>query len=175
MEIPAAGTPTPPPPAAASHSRRRPRPGNRAQRGPQLASQGNERRLQRGRPPDNHHPDLGRSRVPARTVRLAQTASRTVALDRVLDLAAHGESDASRLGRFPPEHDERRPIDPSAPLEERLEFSAAGQPLASREATRYTVSRLRPLARRRLSTLRPPLVLMRARKPCVFARRRRFG
>jgi hypothetical protein len=37
------------------------------------------------------------------------------------------------------------------------------------------VSRLRPLARRRLSTLRPPFVVMRARNPCVFARRRRFG
>ena len=33
-----------------------------------------------------------------------------------------------------------------------------------------TVSRLRPLARRRFSTRRPFLVLIRTRKPCVFAR-----
>ena len=31
-----------------------------------------------------------------------------------------------------------------------------------------TVNRWRPLARRRLKTLRPPLVAMRARKPCVL-------
>ena len=37
------------------------------------------------------------------------------------------------------------------------------------------VSRRRPLARRRFSTLRPPFVDMRSRNPCVFARRRRFG
>ena len=35
--------------------------------------------------------------------------------------------------------------------------------------------RARPLARRALSTARPPRVLMRARKPCVLARRRAFG
>ena len=36
-------------------------------------------------------------------------------------------------------------------------------------------SRLRPLARRRLSTLRPPGVAIRARKPCVRLRRRLWG
>jgi hypothetical protein len=34
---------------------------------------------------------------------------------------------------------------------------------------------LRPLARRRFRTSRPFLVAMRARKPCVFARRRLLG
>jgi hypothetical protein len=38
-----------------------------------------------------------------------------------------------------------------------------------------TVSRLRPLARRRFSTRRPFLVAIRVRNPCVFARWRRFG
>ena len=172
---PAAGTPTPRLPASADRSRRRPWPGDRAQSGPQLTRQGGKGRLQHGRPPDDHHPGLRGSGIPACTVRLAQPAPSTVALDGVLDLAAHGESNARRLGRFPPQHDERRAIDPAASLEERLEFSAGGQPLASGEATRYTVSRLRPLARRRLSTLRPPFVLMRSRNPWVFARRRRFG
>ena len=38
-----------------------------------------------------------------------------------------------------------------------------------------TVSRLRPLARRRFNTRRPFFVLIRTRKPCVRLRRRRFG
>lgn len=38
-----------------------------------------------------------------------------------------------------------------------------------------TVSRLRPLARRRLRTSRPFLVLMRTRKPCVRLRRLLLG
>src|SRR5437773_9730217 len=59
--------------------------------------------------------------------------------------------------------------------EERLNFGAGGQPLTARKSAGYTVSRLRPFARRRLSTFRPPFVFMRSRKPCVLARRRRFG
>ena len=38
-----------------------------------------------------------------------------------------------------------------------------------------TVRRFRPLARRRLSTIRPFLVDIRTRNPCVFFRRRTFG
>ena len=143
---------------------------------PQLAGQRGEGRTS-ARPAGRRSPTpaCGGRRLAAGPVRLAQPAPGTVALHGVLDLAAHGESNARRLGRFPPQHDERRAIDPAASLEERLEFSAGGQPLASGEATRYTVSRLRPLARRRLSTLRPPFVVIRSRKPWVFARRRRFG
>ena len=151
-------------------------PGIARQRRPQLTRQG--RRTAPSAPPAGRRsPSLacGGRGIAAGAVRLAQPPPRTVALHGVLELAAHGESDARRLGRFPPQHDERRSIDPPASLEERLEFSAGGQPLASGEATRYTVSRLRPFARRRLSTFRPPFVFMRSRKPCVFARRRRFG
>jgi len=39
----------------------------------------------------------------------------------------------------------------------------------------HTVRRLRPLARRRLSTARPALVDIRTRNPCVFFRLRLFG
>jgi hypothetical protein len=39
----------------------------------------------------------------------------------------------------------------------------------------FTETRFRPLARRRASTARPPLVLIRTRNPCVLERRRRFG
>src|SRR4030095_2056433 len=38
-----------------------------------------------------------------------------------------------------------------------------------------TVRRLRPLARRRFSTIRPFLVDIRTRNPCAFFRRREFG
>jgi hypothetical protein len=38
-----------------------------------------------------------------------------------------------------------------------------------------TVRRRRPFARRRLSTRRPPGVLILTRKPCVFLRCRLFG
>jgi hypothetical protein len=38
-----------------------------------------------------------------------------------------------------------------------------------------TVSRFRPFARRRFSTIRPFFVLILTRKPCVRRRRRRLG
>ena len=95
----------------------------------------------------------------------AQSPARTIALDGEPQLATHGETDARGFGRFSPEHDERRTVDPLAPLEERLEFGAGDQSLASREATAQTVSRLRPFARRRFNTLRPPFVFMRSRNP----------
>lgn len=39
----------------------------------------------------------------------------------------------------------------------------------------FTETRLRPFARRREITARPPLVFIRVRNPCVFERRRRLG
>jgi hypothetical protein len=58
-----------------------------------------------------------------------QPSARTVAVDRQTNLTTHGESNACRIGGFAPEYDERRTIDALAPLEQRLEFSAGGQPL----------------------------------------------
>jgi hypothetical protein len=58
-----------------------------------------------------------------------------------------------------------------------LERADAAKPVAGiaaalrRRNERQTVSLARPLARRADSTLRPPTVLMRARNPCVRARR----
>jgi hypothetical protein len=46
---------------------------------------------------------------------------------------------------------------------------------AARDQFEDTVSRFRPLARRRLRTSRPFFVLIRTRKPCVRRRRRLFG
>ena len=152
-----------------------PRAGNRGERATHLAEQRPERCQKRGRPPD-HHERRARGRgSTCRAIGLAQPSAHAVAGDRQADLPTHGESDACRIGGFAPEYDERRTIDALAPLEQRLEFSAGSQSLTARKAARQTVSRLRPFARRRLSTLRPPFVFMRSRKPCVFARRRRFG
>jgi hypothetical protein len=46
---------------------------------------------------------------------------------------------------------------------------------AGRDQLEETVSRLRPLARRRFSTIRPFLVRMRTRNPWVRRRRRLLG
>jgi hypothetical protein len=74
--------------------------------------------------------------VPAHPVRLAEAAPCAIALHRILELPAHGKPCPRRLGSLAPQHDERRPVDASASLEERLKIGAAGQPLGSREATR---------------------------------------
>jgi hypothetical protein len=103
--------------------------------------------------------------IPNRTVRLAQATARSVSLGGTADLPTHGESSASRLVRRLPEYDHGRPVNSLAPLEERLKFSAGGQPFASRKPAGQTVSRFRPFARRRLRTFRPPLVFIRWRKP----------
>ena len=63
-----------------------------------------------------------------------------------------------------------------------FELGPAANPLRARqsEPSRHyrssaTVRRLRPLARRRLSTMRPFFVAIRTRNPCVFLRRRVLG
>ena len=76
------------------------------------------------------------------------------------------------------------PVDPDAALVDLPEFGPAADPLetpelhalpAARLYSLLTVRRLRPFARRRLSTSRPFFVLIRTRNPCVRRRRRRFG
>jgi hypothetical protein len=96
-------------------------------------------------------------------------------LHGVAQLSAHGEPHARRLVGLAPEDDEGRTVDAFAPLEERLKIGASGKSLSSGEPAGQTVSRFRPFARRRFNTFRPPLVFMRSRNPCVFARRRRLG
>jgi hypothetical protein len=77
--------------------------------------------------------------------------------------------------------------DPVAGIEHPLELSPTPHALGLPERVRRhgasradydgeeTVSRLRPLARRRFNTNRPFFVAIRVRKPCVFRRRRRVG
>jgi hypothetical protein len=141
----------------------------------QLAEQRGERLTQHRGPADHDERRARGRRVTRGPIRLAQSSARTIALHRQPELTAHRKADTRGFVRFSPEHNERRTIDPLAPLEKRLEFGAGGQSLASRKAATQTVSRLRPFARRRFNTLRPPFVFMRSRNPCVLARRRVLG
>jgi hypothetical protein len=70
------------------------------------------------------------------------------------------------------------PVMTGTGLEYRLERGRTAKAIPGRSSTRgrrrnvrQTASRARPLARRADSTLRPPTVFMRARNPCVRARR----
>ena len=97
-------------------------------------------------------------------------------------IAAHGAphltaDGKARLGSAvpnAPEQDEARLLLPLALLENRLDFTCVPKSFVVRERRRcaaaaghadYTVRRLRPFARRRLSTFRPPCVFIRSRKP----------
>lgn len=142
---------------------------------PEIGDQNFELDVQDSRPPDDHECCALRRRTAGRPIRFTKPPPRAIALRRAADLPTHCEPDATRSLHGTPEHDESRTIDSLALLEQRLEIGAAGQPLAPAEAAGQTVSRLRPLLRRRFKTFRPPWVFIRSRKPCVFARRRRFG
>ena len=70
------------------------------------------------------------------------------------------------------------PVMTGTGLEYRIERARAAKAIPGRSSgrgrsrnARQTASRARPLARRADSTLRPPTVFMRARNPCVRARR----
>lgn len=67
-------------------------------------------------------------------------------------------------------------VDAGAVLVGLLKIGAAADPLVRAEFhSLLTVSRFRPFARRRFSTNRPFLVLMRTRNPCVRLRWRVLG
>src|SRR5882724_11401898 len=109
---------------------------------------------------------------------LANQPLRTVPLHGAADPARHG--DAQPRTPCPVAHHEQDEIgrrDPLTLVVDALIFAALADPILGTEtfARGQTVRRLRPLARRRFSTRRPFLVLMRARKPCVLRRRRLFG
>ena len=108
---------------------------------------------------------MSRRRAPHQAISLTQAPPRPIPLHGAPNLPTHGEPGAPRLFGRTPEDDHGRPVNPLAPLEERLKISAGGQPFAPRKPARQTVSRFRPFARRRLSTFRPPLVFIRSRKP----------
>lgn len=138
-----------------------------------------KRKVAGGGPGNQNHPHVRGKRLPVGAVHLSHQA-----LDPVSD---HGLADAARYRKsnfpslaFLPGHVEhkRSSHELAAPLVEGVEISPANEMLIARERiwTRQTDSlppsaqaqrRLRPRARRRDSTLRPPGVAMRARNPCV--------
>ena len=110
---------------------------------------------------------------------LAQQALESISLHRVAR-GAHADREAQPrviemiLTR---DHEEIRIARSSAPGVNGVELRFVGETTAARKSVRsrsagsscsrgrQTARRLRPLARRRLRTRRPPLVAMRARKP----------
>ncbi len=147
----------------------------------------------------DHH-DVRVTREPAGLSgeRLAQQPLDLVALDRAPHLARHRDAEARAVGglelgrrvrclaRERVQHEVPVPGRPALAVDA-LELRAARQPPALGAARtgpagaggavlhRQTVSRLRPLARRRFSTMRPARVLIRSRKPWVRARLRFLG
>ena len=137
----------------------------------------------RARPGHHDQLDVRRDQRPNLPIRLADPPPRSIALRGSAQLPAHREARPPGL-RASPQRDEVRPLEPPTILEDRLEFCRPPEALASRQreyrrgcwhCAGYTVRRLRPFARRRLSTFRPPCVFIRERNPCVFFRRRTFG
>jgi hypothetical protein len=112
---------------------------------------------------------------------LAQAAANTVAFHSVAHLARHREADARTVriaapARLQHERAAGRPrsrcgspkVRPALqPLHgnTRLGKARLGKTRFERARACYALSRLRPCARRAATTLRPPLVAMRARKP----------
>ena len=134
---------------------------------------------------DQQHPV---SRVgktgPAPADDLAQTAARPIALHGAADaLAAGDEPDARGLGR--PGEDEQQAVGAPqrAPLRlDGLDLARVAKAVRGGDALtalggqdEETVRRFRPRLRRAESTFLPPLLFIRARKPCVFLRCRLRG
>jgi hypothetical protein len=129
-----------------------------------------------------------RHAAPCRSHHLANETLHPVADHGIADARADRNADPRRaIPSCSSQHDEVVcVIAPGITLHTQV-IHALAQPRALREARRparrhpgclggtEAVRRLRPLARRRLRTFRPPGVAMRARNPCVRLRRRLLG
>jgi hypothetical protein len=135
-----------------------------------------ERRGKR-RPPPNQHIIMTAVHAAAfgQPHDLTQPAPHPVALHRIADLPRHREADPRRtvLGAAARLHHEGA-AGRAPPLGRGEKIGAAGQPFhgtfygnagSAVAAIDHALSRLRPRARRAASTLRPPVVAMRVRKP----------
>ncbi len=126
-------------------------------------------------------PTLSRARrrisIDLRSSCRARKTSRAILLMRLRTTAppAARPSDTTRhpVGSVPgATNTVHEPLDARAPLRRNLPTRAARRLM---NYTRQTVSRYRPLARRRLRTFRPSGVLIRFIKPCEALRLLRFG
>ena len=119
---------------------------------------------------------VGRRELP--TKRLTDTTPRAVPHHGATDRSRGNERDASRRSiAWEDVRDEGRPSQGAPARAYRRDVAGTPQTCGAHHLARdqTTVMRLRPRARRVASTLRPPVVFMRARKPCTRARRRVFG
>jgi hypothetical protein len=110
---------------------------------------------------------------------LPQSATDPVALYGVTHLLRHGKPDADRLafGAAACLHYKRWAARPQTGRRG-PKIAPAFQPLnreRRNERADHALSRLRPWARRAATTLRPPLVAMRARNPCRRLRTNLLG
>lgn len=118
-----------------------------------------------------------------------------IPLDGVAELPRRHDAEPHGLARAVGGNQDRHvaPLRTVGSIEHPLEFATAsnstdpGKTLGGHRGVREQISRIcstyddetvrrfRPFARRRFRTMRPFLVDMRTRKPCVRLRRRRFG
>jgi hypothetical protein len=136
---------------------------------PEFLDQSRERQIEGGAPADQHivTPCLEPIRV-GKPHDFAQTSSHPVALDRIAHLARHRKPDPWRpcVGALACLQNEaldrgsgpRRDAEEIRPFSQALHGRRGGRPAQA-------LNRLRPRVRRALSTLRPPVVDMRLRKP----------
>ena len=122
-----------------------------------------------------HDDDIEARRNLVSTKHLSNQSFSSIPCDRAPQLPGRGNAkapDRPAVGQ----NEQRRvpPVNPSATLVDLLKLGAAANVFVGSKPSQIysllTVRRLRPFARRRLSTNRPFLVLIRTRKPCVRAR-----
>lgn len=122
------------------------------------------------------------------TESLSNQSLAAIAPNGSADLSTRDDSEAGQTSVPGQSDQDEQPSLHAAPLREGLlELRAPQQASLPRECRRtaghrsrpggplYGMRRLRPRRRRRESTFRPPGVAIRARKPCTFLRRLRFG
>jgi hypothetical protein len=152
-----------------------------------------------GRTGDPHHIPPRLDQIPDQPYCLAHPASHPIPLDRFAEAPAHRETTpAKRLVIRQQTHHEQwmRVTDPCLPYQPESFLLSQPKPAlhlntifdrgrhgagANRRPARtpcglhQAESRLRPRSRRALMTFRPPVVLIRAKKPCTRLRRRLLG
>ena len=142
-----------------------------------------------GSDPGIHDEIHGRQLLLVVSKRLTRETLDAVAVDRVPgSLDADGQSETRAAKRVVPRDDQKQRIGrPLTFTVNGVEFGLVGETARAGKAARcersgealrgngQTARRLRPLARRRLSTRRPPFVAMRARKPWTRLRCRLLG
>jgi hypothetical protein len=154
----------------------------------ELARHVRQRELVRAWPHDDHHVEAARERRLVEAESLANEALAAVASDGRADLARRHDADPRRtvvVARVEQHEEMARPDASRATLDAQevwalLDALGARQPVAAAALCDHffqmvVARRARPLRRRELITLRPPAVAIRARKPCVRARRVLWG